>query len=59
MDDGKIVDAWPGATRAFCTRQEFFQVKMPISLINDQALKLTLLGTTLLIDIAIYEQPQD
>lgn len=52
--DAEIVDLWAGFKNECCTRKNIYGVKFPPNATKDQ--KATLVGTTLLIDIAIVEQ---
>lgn len=54
VDDGKIVDLWAGLAREACTRQNMYQIKFPAS--ADQAMRATLLGAALLVDLVVFEQ---
>jgi len=51
---GKIAELWAGFKRECCTRQALFQLKYPEG--ADIALKATMMGAAMLVDLVIFEQ---
>jgi len=58
IGDAQITDVWAGAFHERCTKQEMYAIKFPVNMSpqDADALKKTLIGMTLLIDITINEQ---
>lgn len=61
IGDAAITDLWAGMKHECCTNREMYSLKFPAKGSNDpkvEAIKKTLVGMTLLIDITLNEQDQ-
>jgi hypothetical protein len=62
VDAGSITDLWAGMKHECCTNREMYSITWPTSMSNSikdvDAIKKTLIGMTLLIDITCNEQDQ-
>jgi len=60
IDDAQITDLWAGGLHECCTNREMYAVKFPATMSpqDADALKKTLIGMTLLLDLTINEQDQ-
>eukprot|EP00238_Polyblepharides_amylifera_P013325 CAMPEP_0196582096 /NCGR_PEP_ID=MMETSP1081-20130531/37462_1 /TAXON_ID=36882 /ORGANISM="Pyramimonas amylifera, Strain CCMP720" /LENGTH=272 /DNA_ID=CAMNT_0041902573 /DNA_START=114 /DNA_END=932 /DNA_ORIENTATION=- len=56
VDDAVITDLWTGFKKECCTMQNSYKLKFPTT--APENVKATLMGSTLLIDITMYEQEQ-
>eukprot|EP00746_Dinoflagellata_sp_MGD_P166950 gnl/MRDRNA2_/MRDRNA2_97202_c0_seq1.p1 gnl/MRDRNA2_/MRDRNA2_97202_c0~~gnl/MRDRNA2_/MRDRNA2_97202_c0_seq1.p1 ORF type:complete len:307 (+),score=48.82 gnl/MRDRNA2_/MRDRNA2_97202_c0_seq1:106-1026(+) len=55
-----IGDLWAGVKHECCTKKNLYELKYPPEVVatNNQAMKATLFGTALLVDITTFEQDQ-
>uniref|UniRef100_A0A7S2F655 Phospholipid scramblase n=1 Tax=Alexandrium andersonii TaxID=327968 RepID=A0A7S2F655_9DINO len=60
VGDAQITDLWAGAMNECCTNREMYQVKFPqdLSQKDPEAVKKSLIGMTLLVDITFNEQDE-
>lgn len=56
LGDSEVTDLWAGFANEFCTRKNIYAVKFPAGATT--ALKATLIGATLLMDITLFEQTE-
>jgi hypothetical protein len=54
LGDAEVTDLWAGFKNECCTRKNIYAVKFPAGATT--ALKATLIGATLLMDISLFEQ---
>ena len=54
IEDAAIVDLWAGFKNEFCTKKNIYALKWPSD--TKREMRATLIGTTLLLDMAFYEQ---
>lgn len=53
VGDGSIEDLWAGMAKECCTKKDVYSVKFPS---DDVAMKKTMIGATLLLDLVVSEQ---
>ena len=57
IGDGQISDLWLGLKNECCHKRNMYAIQYPPGATD--AMKKTLIGTALLVDITVFEQEQD